>query len=53
MAANDAPQAGAIDIPFTPGFPPGVGRAHTLRSSERLLLGAGLRAHRREVRLDA
>ena len=39
---------GPVDIPFTPELPPGVGRAHYVRPSDRLLLDRNVRIPMRD-----
>jgi hypothetical protein len=38
MTAHDDTIPGAVDIPFTPGFPPGHGYTHRVEPNERLVL---------------
>jgi len=47
---SDQPRnsAGPIDIPFTPGLPPGVSPAHHVRASEALALERNLRVPMRD-----
>ncbi len=48
MARGDALGMGPVDIPFTAGFPPGVGRAHPIEASETLLLERNVRVPMRD-----
>ena len=39
---------GPVDIPFTPGLPPGHGRAHHVRPSDHLIVERNVRVPMRD-----
>ncbi|MPZ46864.1 MAG: CocE/NonD family hydrolase [Betaproteobacteria bacterium] len=48
MAERDSSGTGPVDIPFTPGFPPGVGRAHPVHPSDTLVMDCNVRVPMRD-----
>ncbi len=48
MSNSDSASTGPIDIPFTPEFPPGVGRAHPVRPTDTLVVERNVRIPMRD-----